>query len=136
MTAKHIHFPFTTAQQRKLLFETWEAMGNVTEACRKAHVGRGTFYYWKPRFVEQGYAGLEEFASRAPTEPNRTPSAIEDKVIALRRANPDWGKRRIADELTKENNWEPLVSPNTVRRILEDAGLWKTVEAGEGEKGG
>jgi hypothetical protein len=136
MTAKHIHFPFTTAQQRKLLFETWEATGNVTEACRKAHVGRGTFYYWKPRFVEQGYAGLEEFASRAPIEPNRTPSAIEDKVIALRQANPEWGKRRIADELAKGNNWEPLVSPNTVRRILEDAGLWKTVEAGEGEKGG
>ena len=136
MTAKHIHFPFTTAQQRKLLFEIWEATGNVTEACRKAHVGRGTFYYWKPRFDEHGYTGLEEFASRAPAEPSRTPSAIEDKVSALRRANPDWGKRRIADELTKENNWEPLVSPNTVRRILEDAGLWKTVEAGEGEKGG
>jgi transposase len=136
MTAKHIHFPFTTAQQRKLLFETWEATGNVTEACGKAHVGRGTFYYWKPRFDEHGYPGLEEFASRAPAEPSRTPRAIEDKVIALRRANPEWGKRRIADELTKENNWEPLVSPNTVRRILEGAGLWKRVEAGEGGKGG
>ena len=136
MTTKHIHFPFTTAQQRKLLFETWEATGNVTEACRKAHVGRGTFYYWKPRFDEHGYPGLEEFASRAPAEPSRTPRAIEDKVIALRRANPDWGKRRIADELTKGNNWVPLVSPNTVKRILEDAGLWQTTEAGEGEKGG
>ena len=136
MKTKHIHFPLTTAQQRKLLFETWEATGNVTEASRKAHVGRGTFYYWKPRFDEHGYAGLEEFASRAPAEPCRTSSAIEDKVIALRRAHPDWGKTRIADELTKGNNWEPLVSPNTVRRILEYAGLWKTVEAGEGEKGG
>lgn len=66
MTKKRIHFPLTTAQQRKLLFETWEETGNVTQACRKAHVGRGTFYYWKPRFDEQGYAGLEEFSSRAP----------------------------------------------------------------------
>ena len=136
MTTKRIHFPFTTAQQRKLLFETWEETGNVSAACRKAHVGRRTFYYWKPRFDEQGYAGLEAFASRAPKEHHRTPPEVEDKVIALRRKHPDWGKRRIADELTKANNWEPLVSPNTVRRILEDASLWRPAAAGEGEKGG
>ena len=42
----------------------------------------------------------------------------------LRRQNPDWGKARIAQELAKANNWVPLVSPNTVKRILKDAGLW------------
>ena len=136
MTTKRTYYRETTPQQRKLLFETWEAIGNVTTACRKAHVGRGTFYYWKPRFDEHGYAGLEEFASRAPKEPSRTPSKVEDKVIVLRREHPDWGKRRIADELRKGNSWVPLVSPNTVRRILEDANLWRPAEASEGGKGG
>jgi transposase len=136
MNAKRIHFPETTAQQRKLLFETWEATGNVTKACRKAHVGRGTFYYWKPRFDEYGYAGLEEFASRAPKEPRRTPSEVEQQAIALRREHLDWGKRRIADELAKANNWVPLVSPNTVKRILKEADLWEPVEASGGKKGG
>ena len=136
MSTKRIHFPQTTAQQRKLLFETWEATGNVTLACRKAHVGRGTFYYWKPRFDRYGYAGLEEFASRAPKEPCRTPSETEQRVISLRRKHPDWGKKRIADELAKANNWVPLVSPNTVKRILKDAGLWEAVEAEVGKKAG
>ena len=136
MTTKRTYYRETTPQQRKLLFETWEATGNVTTACRKAHVGRGTFYYWKPRFDERGYAGLEAFASRAPKEPSRTAAEIEEKVIAARRAHPEWGKQRIANELAKGNNWVPLVSPNTVRRILEDAGLWRTVEADVGEKGG
>lgn len=135
MKTERIHFPLTTAQQRKLLFETWEETGNVSAASRKAHVGRGTFYYWKPRFDEHGYAGLEEFASRANKVPQRTPQEVADTVITLRRRHPDWGKRRIADELTKENNWEPLVSPNTVRRILVDAGLWQQVAAGGGKKG-
>ncbi len=36
---------------------------------------------------------------------------------------------RIADELAKGNNWVPLVSPNTVKRILKDAGLWPEPEA-------
>ncbi len=129
MTTKRIHFPFTTAQQRKLLFETWEATGNVMAACRKAHVGRGTFYYWKPRFEEYGYAGLEEFASRAPKEPKRTPPEVEQKVIDMRREHPDWGKKRIADELAKANNRVPLVTANTVKRILKDAALWEVIEA-------
>ena len=134
MTTKHIHFPLTTAQQRKLLFETWQATGNVTAACRKAHVGRGTFYYWKPRFDAQGFPGLAEFASRAAKEPHRTPAAVAQQVLALRREHPDWGKKRLADELAKANNWVPLVGPNTVKRILQDAGLWATTEAGGGKK--
>jgi transposase len=135
MTKKHIHFPLTTAQQRKLLFETWEETSNVTQACRKAHVGRGTFYYWKPRFDEQSYAGLEEFRSRAPKEPKRTPQEVEQKVISMRRENPSWGKRHIADQVTKANNWVPQASPNTVRRILRDADLWEKEAEGEKKSG-
>jgi transposase len=128
MTEKRIHFPRTTAQQRQLLFETWEATNDVGEACRKAHVCRQTFYNWKPRFEAGGYEALAEFASHAPKEPHRTPVEIEGQVIAMRRQHPTWGKRRIADELSKGNNWVPLVSPNTVKRILQDAGLWVTRE--------
>ena len=88
MATKHIHFPLTTAPQRKLLFEIWQATGNVTAACRTAHVGRGTFYYWKPRFDAQGFPGLKEFASRAAKEPHRTPAAVAQQVLALRRSMP------------------------------------------------
>lgn len=123
---KRIHFPLTTAQQRRLLFETWEASGNVTLACRTAHVGRRTFYYWKPRFEQGGYAALEHFAPMAPKQPHRTDPTIEEQVVALRQEHPDWGKQRIADELAKANNWAPLVSPNTVKRILRTASLWAT----------
>jgi transposase len=129
MNTKRIVYRETTAQQRKLLFEVWEATDNVSIACRKAHVGRGTFYYWKPRFEKQGYKGLEEFASRAPKNPKRTSVEIEQKVVEMREKHLDWGKQRIADELAKANNWVPLVAPQTVRRILKDAGLWEAVEA-------
>lgn len=124
MNPQHSYFGFTTAQQRKLLFEIWEKTGCVSEACRKAHVGRATFYYWKPRFTEKGYGGLETFESRAAHQLNRKAAAIEVRVVAMRQAQPGWGKLRIADELAKENNWVPMVSANTVRRILMTAGLW------------
>ena len=129
MSPQRTYFPPTTPQQRKLLFEIWEATGSVAEACQKAHVGIGTFYYWKPRFDAEGYAGLESYAKRgAPKGSNQTAPEIEEKVIKMRRQHEDWGKHRIADELAKANNWVPIVSPNTVRRILEDAGLWKPEE--------
>lgn len=129
MSQKRTYFPPTTPQQRKLLFEIWEATGNVAEACRKAHVGRGTFYYWKPRFEAEGYAGLETYQRKGPEKGSVGTSAeVQQKVIEMRRMHPEWGKHRISDEMAKANNWVPLVSPNTVRRILEEAELWKPDE--------
>jgi hypothetical protein len=124
MADKRTYFPFTTASQRRLLFATWEATGDMAEACRRAHVGRRTFYYWKPRFVAGGYAALEQFASRAPVRPPRVAPAIAERVCAVHAQHPEWGKQRLADELAKANGWVPLVSPNTVKRILRSAGVW------------
>jgi transposase len=131
---KRIHFPLTTAQQRHLLFETWEATGDIALACRTAHVGRSTFYVWKPRFTAGGYAALSQFASRAPKRTRRLADSIVAQVLALRHQHQGWGKQRLADELAKANGWVPLVSPNTVKRILQDAGLWTTQSSGQ--KGG
>lgn len=129
MTSKRTHFPRTTPDQRRLLFETWQTTDNITNACKVAHVCRQTFYDWKPRFTAEGYAGLLNFASPAPKEPHRTDAVIAQRVTAMRQQNPSWGKRRIADEITKDNQWVPLVTPNTVRRILQDAGLWPEQES-------
>jgi transposase len=124
MSQKRSYFRFTSPQQRKLLFEIWEETGNVTKACAKAHVGRATFYYWKPRFEANGNPGLEVFESRAAHKLNRKEAGLEQKVIVMRQQNSNWGKLRIAQEMAKENNWVAIVSPNTVRRILRTAALW------------
>ncbi len=119
------HFRSTTPAQRRLLFETWEETGAVEEACKTAHMGRRTFYKWKSRFETGGYAAVEQYASRAPHHPPRIAPSVEQQVITVRSAHPDWGKQRIADELAKAHGWVPLVCPNTVKRILRDAGLWE-----------
>jgi len=124
MEKKRTYFAPTTAQQRELLFRVWEETGSVTKACAKAHVSRQTFYNWKSRFKEEGYKGLKELGSHAPKKPNRIEQEVETQVIEMRREHPTWGKQRIADELAKQNNWVAIVSPNTVKRVLRDAGLW------------
>jgi transposase len=125
MKQKRIYFPPTTPQQRKLLFEIWEQTDSVTTACQKAHVGRTTFYYWKARFDKNGYAGLETYEKLGvPKGTGSVATEVEAKVLKLHDEHTDWGKHRLADEVAKVNNWVPLVSPNTVRRILEDVGKW------------
>ena len=130
MSTQRTYFGFSTPQQRKLLFETWEETGSVTAACRKARLSRGLFYYWKPRFDQSGYAGLEEFESRVAHKLNYKDQEVEQRVIAMKQQNPDWGKARIAQEMAKANNWVPIVSSNTVKRILQDAKLWPEERAG------
>jgi transposase len=129
--AKNVtYFPRTTAQQRYLLFETWEATGSVTMACRQARLSRKVFYTWKARFDAGGYAALDVPYSHAPKHPPKTPTEVANRVIVMKRAHPAWGKRRIADELAKANSWVPVVSLNTVKRILQDAKLWPAPSRG------
>jgi transposase len=129
MTPRNVYYPPTTPQQRKLLFETWEQTNNVTTSCQKAHVGRTTFYLWKPRFDQNGYAGLVAGEKvGVPKGSGRVAAEVEAKVLELHGQHADWGKHRVASEIAKANNWVPLISPNTVRRVLEDAGMWKPEE--------
>jgi transposase len=130
MSPKRTYFGFSTGQQRKLLFEVWEKTQSIENACAQARVSQGTFYYWKVRFEEKGYAGLEAFRSREAHKLNRKDAWIEKAVVDMRKENPDWGKARIAHEMAKANHWVSVVSPNTVKRILEDAGEWPESAAG------
>ena len=56
-TPSHVYFRPTTVGQRELLFNIAEQTGNVSEAARCAHVGRGTYYHWRSRHESDGKAG-------------------------------------------------------------------------------
>ena len=60
-----------------------------------------------------GSAGLNDRSSRPRHSPRRTPQAVVDRVVALRRQR--WTRRRIAQAVT--------VSPATLSRLLRRAGL-------------
>lgn len=121
--SKHVYYPKTTVQQRLHLFKTWETTGDIDHACSVARVSRSTFYYWKDRFVEYGYAGLGEARQMLPPA-NRLPETIVDEIVKLKKAHPTWGKWQIARTLSEQYPERGSLSPNTVRRVLTAAGLW------------
>jgi len=133
---KRTYFRETTAQQRRLLFETYERTGDVQAACRAARVSVGTFYYWRARFAAGGYPALESPGSHAAHHhANAIPPAVATRVLELKAAHPTWGRVRIAQELAKGNQWVPLLSPTSVQRTLQRAGVLPA-QPPEGKKGG
>ena len=101
---KRPYFRPTTPAQRRLLFETYEATHDVAEACAKAHVGQGTYYYWRPRFETEGYEGLDHERSRAPHRTRIAPIGPEivEEVVAYKRAHPAAGYRTVAQRVREQ----------------------------------
>jgi len=118
-----IYYRRTTASQRIYLFEKWKELDNVTDACKLAKVVTGTFYYWKNRFEKEGYSGLKKTKSNAPLIHFCISKEIAEAIVELRKSNPLYGKVRIANELSKNNQWQSVVSPSSVLRILHKEGL-------------
>ena len=48
------------AHRRLQLLEFGEALGNISEACRKMGISRSQFYEYKQRYQEQGIEGLRD----------------------------------------------------------------------------
>lgn len=125
---KRPYYRPTTADQRKLLFRTYRETGSVSGAARAAHVGVGTFYYWRPRFEAGGEAALEVTGSHRPhTFPQALAASLVAEVKDAKVEHPEWGRRRIAHEVGKQHGWQPVVSASAVRRMLIAAGLWEQV---------
>jgi transposase InsO family protein len=116
----HVYFRPTTVGQRRLLFSTAEETGNVSEASRRAHVSRGTYYYWRPRYESEGAAGLAAERSRAPHR-TRIPSVSADlraEVLAYHQAHPTEGYRSIANGIGKAHQWKKMISHTKVQEII------------------
>jgi transposase InsO family protein len=80
---------------------------------------RKTLFEWLKRYRAEGEAGLE--SRPRPKGRNQLASAVRDQVLALKREEPRFGVRRIADTLKR---WFCLgVSPETVRQTLHEAKL-------------
>ena len=119
-----VYYRPTTFSQRKYLFELVEELDNIAEASRRAKVSKGTYYTWKERYEQSGIEGLRHPKSHAIKNPKYIKPEIEQRIVELKREHPNWGKKRIAQEIWKEHNWEKAVAIQTVKNVLVRHNLW------------
>jgi transposase InsO family protein len=113
---------------RRLIATVDTSTLNVSAFCREHGLGRDAFYEIRRRFEAEGEAGLE-LRSRAPGRvANRTPAAVEDLIVELRKELDDLGVDAGPETI---HHWLPgrlddgvaVPSPATIWRILARRGF-------------
>ena len=95
---------------------------NRRELCRRFGISPSTGYALLARHASEGRAALVPRSRRPHASPTRTPSQLEQAVLALRREHPAWGGRKIARRLRDQGCGE-VPAPSTVTSILHRHGL-------------
>ena len=113
------------ARGRLSVLELAEALGNVSEACRRRDISRTQFYEYKRRFQTHGIEGLKDLPPVHKSHPMTTPKEVQEKILALSLAHPAWGCNRISDQLKLEGT---SVSAPTVQNILNRSGIGSRYE--------
>jgi transposase InsO family protein len=100
----------------------------MSELCRRFGVSRSNGYKWRGRYRAEGPAGLSERSRRPHHSPSRTTGELEAEVLAVRRAHPAWGGRKIRKVLERGGLEAP--SASTITDILRRAGMLTGPDAG------
>jgi len=120
----------TTAEKKLVkhrlsVLELAQALGNVSEACRRRGLCRSRFYEYKRRFQTHGIEGLKDLPPIHKSHPQTTPPQVVEQILEIALNNPMWGCKRISDRLKLQGNY---VSGPTVQKILNKHGMGSRYE--------
>ncbi len=72
--------------------------GSISATARRCETSRNVVRKWVRRFEAEGLAGLEDRSRRPRHSPNRTPEAVQERILA-ERDKTGKGRKRLAWEL-------------------------------------
>jgi transposase InsO family protein len=108
------------ARRRLSVLELAEALGNVSEACRRSGMDRTSFYAWQKRFEEQGLEGLRDLPPVVKSHPMETVAEVVEQVLNTSYPFPTWGCVKVSDYLKLKG---VSISSPTVQKILIRHGM-------------
>ena len=98
----------TMSLRREFVMLASREGANHTLLCRRFGISRKTGYKWLERFAREGPSGLAEVSRRPHSTPSKVSPAVEQTVLNLRDAHPDWGartlRRRLQARSTRTSN--------------------------------
>ena len=97
--------------------------GNFRRICERFGISRAKGYKWLRRYNEHGPAGLEDLKPVAHTSPHRTADSVVDRVVAMRKAHPFDGPRKLRTRLLKVDPGLAVPAASTIGEILDRHGL-------------
>jgi putative transposase len=95
----------------------------MTELAERYQISRKTAYKWVDRYDADPAHGLAE-RSRAPKAHGRAMAdAIRQAVLAMRRAHPHWGPKKLRAVLSDREPRREWPAPSTIGDLLRREGL-------------
>ena len=110
--------------QRIALLADWlRKEWTITELAARYGLSRKTVYKWVDRYDAEGAPGLVE-RSRAPVRSGQAMEAeVRAAIVAVRRAYPYWGPRKLAAILRERAPQTRWPAPSTIGALLCREGL-------------
>lgn len=110
--------------QRVALIADWlRDEWTMTELAERYQISRKTAYKWIDRYEANPTCGLVE-RSRAPKTHGRAMApAVRAEILALRRAHPRWGPKKLHAVLAAQQPDREWPWPSTMGDVLRRAGL-------------
>lgn len=98
--------------------------GNFSRLCERFGVARSVGYKWLERYRELGPAGLADREPVARECPHRTPDAVVDRVLWMRKRYPFDGPKKLRERLLEIGESQIVVpAASTIGAVLGRYGL-------------
>jgi transposase len=94
-----------------------------TELAERFGISRKTAYKWINRFKRGGLKGIEELSRRPRSCPWQTDQRVVEELVAMRKARPSRGPKKLLDKLKKRHRYFELPAVSTVAQVLDREGL-------------
>jgi putative transposase len=92
---------------------------SVVEVCAQFGISEKTGQKWLKRFRTGGVAALAERSHARHTQAHRMVATVAARVVALRRAHPLYGPRKLYDWLVQHHPAEHWPSPSAIGALLQ-----------------
>ena len=89
--------------KKEFVLKSLDERINFTELCREYGIRTKWGYKWRQRFLEEGYAGLEEHSRRPLTNSRSIPEPVSVELLRMKKLHTNWGAKKIL-EIYKRNN--------------------------------
>jgi transposase InsO family protein len=107
----------------RFIAEYLEGEETMTALCEAFGISRQWGYELVRRYRAEGLMGLEP-RSRAPHRPGRAmPAVIAEAIVALRRAHPHWGPKKLRAVLARRAPETAWPAPSSMGDLLRREGL-------------
>lgn len=106
-------------QRRALIRDYVSGLYSVSELSRRYERSRRNVLKWIARFEQDGWSGLEDRSSAPKSCPHRTDAAIEELIVATRRAHTTWGAKKLLQYLVPKHTGLVFPAISTVNDILD-----------------